>query len=273
MNQIDLNLMRTFVLLYETGSVTHTAERLYVTQPSVSYALARLRELFEDRLFVRTRQGMEPTIAARQLYPALRDALQQLQDAIESSRDFEPATCTRRFRLALTDLGEMALLPKLMRRLHEQAPQAELEVVPLEIDLQWYHFQLGLGRLLVQAAHQLRQQCHFTQVGQCQAEASRAGGGLEVAAALDGILKLLQGVAQGRVELASGNGGFHALAGAHEQAVLEELAQPGQRIADRGLGDIETLGRVGDATGLVEQHEGAHEVEVDLIHHIDGFYF
>ncbi|UYG03383.1 LysR family transcriptional regulator [Halomonas sp. LR3S48] len=134
MNHIDLNLMRTFVLLYETGSVTQTAERLYVTQPSISYALARLRDLFEDRLFVRTRQGMEPTIAARQLYPSLRDALQQLQDTIESSRDFDPATCTRRFRLALTDLGEMALLPKLMSHLHDQAPQAELEVVPLEIE-------------------------------------------------------------------------------------------------------------------------------------------
>lgn len=134
MTHVDLNLIRTFVFLYETGSVTLAAERLYVTQPSVSYALGRLRELFDDRLFVRSRQGMEPTMVARQLYPSLRDALQQVQDTLESSRDFDPATCTRRFRLALTDLGEMALLPGILRRIQDQAPRAELEVVPLEIE-------------------------------------------------------------------------------------------------------------------------------------------
>lgn len=133
MAHADLNLIRTFVLLFETGSVTQTAERLHVTQPSVSYALNRLRDLFEDRLFIRTRQGMEPTIEARQLYPPLNEALLQLSDVIENSRDFIPATCTRRFRLAQTDLGEMALLPAILGHLHSQAPQAELAVVPLEI--------------------------------------------------------------------------------------------------------------------------------------------
>lgn len=130
----DLNLVRVFVLLHDTASVTLTAERLCVTQPSVSYALSRLRELFDDRLFVRTRHGMEPTMTARQLYPPLRDALSQLEATIDGSRGFDPAGCTRRFRLALTDLGEMALLPAILKRLHGQAPGMELEVVPLEID-------------------------------------------------------------------------------------------------------------------------------------------
>ncbi len=57
MSPIDLNLIRTFVTLYEAGSVTLAAERLFVTQPSVSYALARLRELFDDALFTRTREA------------------------------------------------------------------------------------------------------------------------------------------------------------------------------------------------------------------------
>lgn len=59
MSPIDLNLIRTFVTLYEAGSVTLAAERLFVTQPSVSYALARLRELFDDALFTRTRDGIQ----------------------------------------------------------------------------------------------------------------------------------------------------------------------------------------------------------------------
>ncbi|MBD3895961.1 LysR family transcriptional regulator [Halomonas sp. ML-15] len=134
MAHADLNLVRTFVLLYETRSVTLTAQRLFVTQPSVSYALSRLREQFDDRLFVRGRDGMEPTVTARQLYPSLRDALHQLEATLASGRDFDPASCTRRFRLALTDLGEMSLLPGILARLHAEAPGMELEVVALEID-------------------------------------------------------------------------------------------------------------------------------------------
>lgn len=133
MSHVDLNLIRTFQILFETGSVTHTAEQLYVTQPSVSYALNRLRDLFDDRLFVRTSRGMEPTTVARQLYPPLKDALRQVSDTIESSRHFTPASCQFRFRLALTDLGEMALLPAILNMFYTQAPQAELEVVPLDI--------------------------------------------------------------------------------------------------------------------------------------------
>ncbi|MDW5377623.1 LysR family transcriptional regulator [Halomonas sp. HP20-15] len=134
MATVDLNLVRVFVTLYAARSVTLAAERLHVTQPSVSYALARLRELFGDRLFVRSRDGMEPTFTAIQLYPALRDSLAQIDSVLEGNREFEPRHSRRRFRLALTDLGEMALLPRILAHLHAQAPEIELEVVPLEID-------------------------------------------------------------------------------------------------------------------------------------------
>lgn len=130
----DLNLIRVFVLLYETASVTTTAERLNVTQPSISYALARLRQQFDDRLFLRARHGMTPTMTARQLYPPLREALGQLEATLENMQAFDPASCSQRFRLALTDLGEMALLPAIHQHLQKQAPCAELEVMPLEID-------------------------------------------------------------------------------------------------------------------------------------------
>ncbi|TDX27648.1 DNA-binding transcriptional LysR family regulator [Modicisalibacter xianhensis] len=134
MAAIDLNLVRVFVTLYDARSVTLAAERLHVTQPSVSYALSRLRDLFGDRLFVRSRDGMQPTFTAMQLYPALRDSLAQIDSVLESSKEFEPRHSQKRFRLALTDLGEMALLPRILAHLHAQAPGIELEVVPLEID-------------------------------------------------------------------------------------------------------------------------------------------
>lgn len=134
MARIDLNLIRTFVTLYETRSVTAAAERLHVTQPSVSYALARLRELLDDRLFIRTRDGMAPTLAASEFYATAAEALARIEDAVDSRRHFDPAHSTQRFRLALTDLGEMTLLPTILAHLHAQAPSIELEVVPLDID-------------------------------------------------------------------------------------------------------------------------------------------
>lgn len=130
----DLNLIRVFVMLYETRSVTQCAQRLSVTQPSVSYALSRLRDLLDDRLFVRRQQSMTPTMTAHQLYPDLKTALQTLETHLNSRHHFDPANCNMRFRLALTDLGEMVFLPTILAYLQREAPDLELEVVPLQIE-------------------------------------------------------------------------------------------------------------------------------------------
>ncbi|MHC5349490.1 LysR family transcriptional regulator [Pseudomonas sp. A46] len=134
MTRIDLNLIRTFVVLYEVRSVTLAAERLFVTQPSVSHALGRLRELFEDTLFTRSREGVQPTFVAEQLYDTLREALTRIEGAVQGVRQFEPATTERRFRIALSDLGEMGFLPLILERLNREAPRAEVEVLPLQVD-------------------------------------------------------------------------------------------------------------------------------------------
>ncbi|KAF1054491.1 MAG: PCP degradation transcriptional activation protein [Stenotrophomonas maltophilia] len=134
MSQIDLNLIRTFVTLYEAGSVTVAAERLFVTQPSVSYALARLRKLFDDALFTRSRDGIQPTFVAEQLYGTLREALTRIEGAVQSTRQFDPASTERCFRIALSDLGELGFLPLMLARLNQEAPRAEVEVLPLQVD-------------------------------------------------------------------------------------------------------------------------------------------
>lgn len=128
-HRLDLNLVRVFVAVYETASVTLAAERLFVTQPSVSYALARLRELFGDPLFTRTADGMQPTLCAQAAYRHFSEGLARIGDGWESLQTFEAAASQRRFRISMSDIGELAFLPPLMALLHQQAPGVTLEVV------------------------------------------------------------------------------------------------------------------------------------------------
>jgi DNA-binding transcriptional LysR family regulator len=131
---IDLNLVRVFVTIFETGSVSGAAERLHVTQPSVSYALGRLRDQWGDPLFKRSRDGMQPTVLASQLYGSFRSSLSDIERAVALTKKFEPHLSTRRFRLALSDLGEVYFLPHVLRGLQTTAPLVELEVIQVEID-------------------------------------------------------------------------------------------------------------------------------------------
>ncbi|GGL62064.1 LysR family transcriptional regulator [Streptomyces fumigatiscleroticus] len=134
MRNFDLNLARVFVLLYETGSVTATAESLHVTQPTVSYSLGRLRRHLDDELFRRTGRGLAPTAGARRLYEPLRRALAEIDGAIGRAEDFDPATMSGCFTLALSDLGEATLLPRLLAAARERAPRVSFTVRPLDVD-------------------------------------------------------------------------------------------------------------------------------------------
>ncbi|EMY33800.1 LysR family transcriptional regulator [Arthrobacter crystallopoietes BAB-32] len=132
---MDLNLLRTFISVYETGSLTSTARAMFVTQPSVSHAVARLRQELADELFVRGGGRMEPTPVARSLYPEFKEAVARIDAAVDSTKSFDPATSARRFRLCLSDLGELGFLPQILHRVSDVAPLVEIEVVPMEISL------------------------------------------------------------------------------------------------------------------------------------------
>ena len=110
---MDLNLIRTFLYIYDTGSLTLTARALFVTQPSVSHALGRLRRELNDDLFIRTSGRMEPTPVARGLCPAFRESVARIDRAVEAVVAFDPATSEHRFRSALSDLGELQVVPRL----------------------------------------------------------------------------------------------------------------------------------------------------------------
>jgi DNA-binding transcriptional LysR family regulator len=133
MSSPDLNLIRTFLHLYETRSVTQTAERISVTQPSVSHALSRLRKQLNDQLFSRSPHGMRPTQRADEIYPLLRQAIEVIEATIDDVSMFDPATSPRMFRIRATDLGEVSLIPPVLRRIAETAPQVDLHITPLDM--------------------------------------------------------------------------------------------------------------------------------------------
>ena len=95
MNDLDLNLIPYLVAIEETRNVSRAAERLGVSQPRVSTALGRLREYFNDPLFVRTSRGMEPTPRALALVPAAREALSRIERGLLDTQHFDPATTHR----------------------------------------------------------------------------------------------------------------------------------------------------------------------------------
>jgi DNA-binding transcriptional LysR family regulator len=130
----DLNLMRVFLTVLHERSVTRAAQRLQLTQPAVSYALARLREKFDDPLFVRTPSGMRPTPVAFALAGPIERGMNSFAEAVSLRQHFEPASSTRRFRLSMSDIGEMVFLPSVMERVHALAPRLQVEVVEVPLE-------------------------------------------------------------------------------------------------------------------------------------------
>lgn len=129
MNDLDLNLIPYLVAIEETRNVSRAAERLGVSQPRVSTALARLREYFNDPLFVRTARGMEPTPRTLALVPAAREALARIERGMLDRQHFDPPTSTETFSIALSDVGEIVFLPRLLQAFAQQAPNANLRSV------------------------------------------------------------------------------------------------------------------------------------------------
>ncbi|PZR44052.1 MAG: LysR family transcriptional regulator [Ectopseudomonas oleovorans] len=128
LRRVDLNLLIVFETLMHERSVTRAAEKLFLGQPAISAALARLRALFDDPLFVRTGRSMEPTARALDIAQLLSPALDSISTAVSRASTFDPATSTQVFRIGLTDEVEFALLPPLLRRLRAEAPDVVLVV-------------------------------------------------------------------------------------------------------------------------------------------------
>lgn len=127
LRRVDLNLLVILDALLSEQHVTRAAERLHLSQPAVSHALGRLRDLLGDPLLVRQGGGLVATARALELAAPLADALVQVQSLLAPNR-FDPASARRTFRLAMSDYGAALLLPGLVRALREQAPGIDLAI-------------------------------------------------------------------------------------------------------------------------------------------------
>lgn len=147
-NLENLHLLPAFKAILEEGSVVDAARRLDLTQSAVSKHLARLREWFDDPLFVRTRDGMMPTPRATELAAGI-GALLADADRLTAQQTVDPATFEGTFTLSATDEVLCRILPPLLAKLEAQAPNLRLITVPLAPDYSLHELETGAVNLLV----------------------------------------------------------------------------------------------------------------------------
>jgi len=131
----DLNLLPVFLALMEERNVTRAAARLGITQPALSNALVRLRDMLQDPLFIRERYGMQPTQKAESLAPGIAAAVASLDELILGQQGFDPAKAERLFTIAPNSYVEFVLVPAIVARLRERAPGIRLRLTPYGTDL------------------------------------------------------------------------------------------------------------------------------------------
>ncbi len=128
LRRADINLMVVFETLMLERNVTRAAEKLFLSQPTISSALNRLRGLFNDPLFIRVGNRMEPTARASEIIHHLSPALDAMSVALSLTRDFDPGSSTMSFRIGLSDDVEYSLMPALLQALHEEAPNVVIVI-------------------------------------------------------------------------------------------------------------------------------------------------
>jgi LysR family transcriptional activator of mexEF-oprN operon len=122
LRRVDMNLLVIFESLMFERNLTRVAEKLFMGQPAISAALARLRDLFDDPLLLRNGRAMEPTARALDILKELQPALDTISGAVSRAKEFDPATSCDIFRLGLSDDAEFGLFPPLLNQLREEAP-------------------------------------------------------------------------------------------------------------------------------------------------------
>jgi len=178
----DYRQISIFTALFELSSIARVAARLGMNPSTVSMALARLREIYQDDLFVRSAVGMIPTIKAEAIYPGLKQARLLLQASTLEDDAFDPAAATRHFRVAMSEIGVYVLMPDLRALLAGEAPGVSLEQIEITADTPW-HLESGtldlvVGHVPTMGKSVIRQRLyreHYVCLGRAQHPALRAG--------------------------------------------------------------------------------------------------
>lgn len=130
---LDLMTLECFDNLLRERSVSRAAQRMDMSQSSMSEALARLRDRFADPLLVRTREGMVPTQRAQELWPQVRTCIEQLRSILAKVGDFEPSHSNVHFRITATDYAQTLLASRLVEELRTTAPNCSTEFVTVNL--------------------------------------------------------------------------------------------------------------------------------------------
>lgn len=128
--QLDLNLLFIAESLYRTLNVSKTAVELGMSQSAVSHALTKLRDHFNDPLFVRVSKGMAATDLAKELRESIETLTQQGRELAQKSEKFNPRNAKGRITIATTDMQEIILMPSLLKRLRKEAPELQISIRP-----------------------------------------------------------------------------------------------------------------------------------------------
>jgi DNA-binding transcriptional LysR family regulator len=131
MNDFDLNLLRVFEAVWRHRHLGQASRELNVSQPALSHSLKRLRARIGDPLFMKVPDGMQPTARAAELAPVIRSMLTSLRETVLTAPDFDPKSVTRTFTIAMTDIGEVDFLPKLLNVLMSAAPSVKIHSVSM----------------------------------------------------------------------------------------------------------------------------------------------
>lgn len=157
LREVNLNLLVVLHTLLIEGSVSRTGETLGMSQPAVSHALARLREVLGDPLFTQTKAGIRPTTRALALQPDLDKALMYAKVVIRGGGEWSPADMQRTFHLAVSDYGAALFLPRMLNDLRQTAPRTDLVCIPADhrnIAVQLGAGTIDMGFCIVDTAYQ-----------------------------------------------------------------------------------------------------------------------
>jgi LysR family transcriptional regulator, nod-box dependent transcriptional activator len=134
LTDFDLNLLVIFDAIYKEKNLTRAGQRLNLSQPAISHALNRLRGAFDDPLFIRHGYCMEPTPLTEELKENIKKVLALTERTLEDRGSFDPYRSTRTFYIGIQDYPMMAVLPRLVKPLQEEAPNIKIRTFHLNIE-------------------------------------------------------------------------------------------------------------------------------------------
>jgi len=149
LRKLDLNLIKIFLVLMESRSVSSAADQLFITQSAVSHSLKKLREAFHDPLFVSTKNGMKPTPRAIVVNHHLSNSISEIMQGLKFKPEFDAANSRHKFIIVASEYAELVLLPKVFAILSAEAPNCSLEVQKIETKLPLDELGVGLVDIIL----------------------------------------------------------------------------------------------------------------------------